>query len=183
MHQIISRFSVKCVHVGIVEEDMLEWFCYALEKRVVTTISALILLVPAISFSNIWTAVAYLGSFFYLRSRTSGYHANSFVGCLFISVILEATFLLFVLPILTIYMALILNLVSLVIVYLLAPYNHPNMHMTDQEIEGCRISARLRITMLSAMAILLYFCALKNISNGFTLGNTMTALLLLIKNK
>lgn len=180
MHQMINRICKQCVRLELVEDSMADWFCYALEKRISTFLSVPILLLFAMYISNIWTAIACIGSFFFLRVRAGGYHAKSFLGCIFFSVLLEITFLSFVLPLLTVFFVFFFNAVSLGIIFILAPFNHPNMHMTTEEIDACRVRVRIRSCLLTALIIISYYLGSKNIGDGLTIGNTMTALLLVI---
>lgn len=178
MHHILINFSDKYVKAEIIDKEMVDWFIYAVEKRVLTVITVSILYLIAALITNTWTAISYLLSFYFLRCRTSGYHANSYLGCLCCSILLEIFFLLILLPVLNKHIVYILNIVSLIIIFGLAPFNHPNMSMTAEEIRACRISARLRICGLVALGVTSYFSISKNLGEGITLGSTMTALLL-----
>lgn len=77
MKPLINKIARHCVEAGIVEETDLEWFIYGLEKRTITIIATVIFLLIAIYFSNLITAVTYLGSFYFLRVRTNGYHPSA----------------------------------------------------------------------------------------------------------
>lgn len=178
MHHILINFSDKYVKAGIIEKEMVDWFIYALEKRVITALTASILFLIASCIVRTWTAIGYLFSFYFLRCRTSGYHANSYIGCLCCSILLELFFLLILLPVLNNHVFYILNIASFIIICCLAPFNHPNMCMSAEEIKACRISARLRVCGLIAIGVVSYLYINKNLGEGITLGNTMTALLL-----
>lgn len=89
MHLIIDKVSARCLAAGIIEADELDWFGYAIEKRMTTLLTGTLLMLIAVAISDFWTAFFYLGSFYFLRVRTNGYHARGFVGCLGQSIILE----------------------------------------------------------------------------------------------
>lgn len=182
MQQLIAKISDICVGAKIVDENDYEWFCYALEKRLTSLITASFFLLIAVTMTDVVTAAAYLGSFYYLRTRTNGYHAKSFVGCICISLSLETTFLKFFLPILNVQIAIAINCINLIIVILFSPFNHPSMHMSREEIEACRMSARRRVLWLTAVMMLAYLFRMAELANGIVLGNTMAALLLSIAN-
>lgn len=182
MKPLINKIARHCVEAGIVEETDLEWFIYGLEKRTITIIATVIFLLIAIYFSNLITAVTYLGSFYFLRVRTNGYHAKKFSHCLLLSAFIELVFLLFVLPLLTAPIIYVLNITSFFVIFLFAPYNHPNMHLNQKEISVCRTSARMRISLLTVLATIFFSLGIEDGTKGITLGNTMTAVLLIIAN-
>lgn len=180
MQPIINKIAVRCVEAGIVEEDELDWFVYGLEKRVTTVITASFFLAVGTLAAGFWTTLSYLGSFYFLRVRANGYHAKSFLGCLTSSLLLELAFLLALRPLFNVYVFCALNLWSLVLVFALVPFNHPHMHLNRREEHACRVSARIRISVLTVLAIVFWFVGIKCVAEGIALGNTMTALLLVI---
>lgn len=180
MQNLVRRVADRCLKTGIVEVDDIEWFIYALEKRISTAVSSVFFLLIAVIVSDPLTAVSYLGSFYFLRIRTNGYHAKTFIGCLSFSLFLELAFILFILPRLTIRLTCILNAISFILIFFFAPFNHPNMHLNAQELIACRTSSRRRILILIALEIFLYALCVEKAVYGITLGNTMTAFLLVI---
>lgn len=183
MKQLINKLAIRCIAIGIVEEEDLEWFVYGVEKRVTSAIASVLFLLVAVVLSDVPTAIIYLTSFYFLRSRTNGYHAKTMTRCLFVSVIIELFFLLCILPNLTNNNVYLLNTISFLIIFIFAPYNHPNMHLSPSEERICQISSRIRITLLTASAFV--FCMLGKEWGyaGITLGNTMVAFLLLIAKR
>lgn len=180
MKPIIHRIANQCVESGIVEADDVEWFIYGLEKRFVTAATALLLLFIGGFLSDSKTAFAYLGSFYFLRVRTNGYHAATVKGCICVSVILEIGFLLIIRSMLFPFLSCILNLINCFLVFSFAPFNHPSMHMDEQELAECRKRSRIRISLLTLLSVVGYVFSLNWLGDGITLGNTMAALLLII---
>lgn len=180
MQKFFCRLAVRSTEAGIIEEDKAEWFIYGLEKRITTTITAFLLLLIATTISDILTALAYLGGFYFLRTRANGYHAKSFLGCLCLSIALELTFLFLIFPVLTDWAAWSLNLLSFAIIFLFAPFNHPNMHLDSHETAACRTASRIREVILSVITTIAYFLGVDHIWRGLILGNTMAALLLAV---
>lgn len=180
MHKLTSKLAYKCLTDGIIEENEIDWFIYGLEKRFATLISSIFFLIIAMHISNLWIAISYLGSFYFLRVRTNGYHAKNIFNCLALSALIEIVLLIYLLPQLTEKLVVWLNIASLIVIFSFAPYNHPNMHLSEEEILGCRTSARIRISILNLFVIIFYVLGITCISNGITLGNTMAALLLVI---
>ena len=180
MHSFLYRFASNCVEEKIIAQQELDWLVYGLERRITSTASAVFFLIVGIYLANALSVITFMVSFYFLRVRTNGYHANSFVACLFFSLVLEMIFLKFVLPIVNLLVFLLLNFASLFVIFLLAPFANRNMHLNEEEFKACRKSSRIRISALFAVAILLYTFGEFNVSKGITLGITMTALLLII---
>lgn len=98
MQKLMDMVTAKLVTEEVVKACDKEWFAYGLEKRVLTIFTAIPFLIIAIALSDIWTAVMYLCSFYFLRVRTNGYHAKTIVSCIAWSLILELCFVLWFLP-------------------------------------------------------------------------------------
>lgn len=182
MHALLYRFALGCVEEKIVDEAELDWLVYGLEKRITTAVTAGLFLLVGLHLANALSVVAFLISFYFLRVRTNGYHANSFLGCVAFSLLLELCFLKLVLPVLTQPTHVILNTVSLLAIFCFAPFANSNMHLDEREFVACRNGSRTRMGLLYATAILLSVFGETAVSRGITLGNTMTALLLAIAN-
>lgn len=73
MQKLMDMVTAKLVTEGVVKACDKEWFAYGLEKRILTIFTAIPFLIIAIALSDIWTAVMYLCSFYFLRVRTNGY--------------------------------------------------------------------------------------------------------------
>lgn len=180
MHSFLYRFASNCVEEKIIDQQELDWLVYGLERRITSTVTAVFFMLVGIYLANMLSVIAFMVSFYFLRMRTNGYHANSFIACLSFSLLLEIFFLKFVLPTLNLLLFLSLNFVSLLVVFLFAPFASRNMHLSEAELKACRKSSRIRISVLFTASILLYTFGELNISKGITLGITMTALLLII---
>ncbi len=180
MHSLLYRFALGCVEEKIIDEEELDWLVYGLEKRITTAVTAIFFLLIGIHLADALSVIAFLSSFYFLRVRTNGYHANSFLGCLIISLLLEGFFLKLVLPALNSSIFFLLNIADLGTIFLFAPFANRNMHLDGEEIRACRKTSRIRISLLFAASMLLYTFGELNISKGILLGNTMTALLLII---
>lgn len=180
MHSLLYRFALGCVEEKIIAEEELEWLVYGLEKRITTAITAIFFLLIGIHLADATSVIAFLSSFYFLRVRTNGYHANSFFGCLIISLLLEGFFLKLVLPALNSSIFFLLNIADFWTIFLFAPFTNRNMHLDDEELMACRKTSRIRISLLFTASMLLYTFDELNVSKGILLGNTMTALLLII---
>ena len=156
------------------------WFRYGLEKRM----STLIIFIPAfllgIYLSDFWATAVFFCSFFYLRSYTNGFHASSVQRCFICSIILEVIFLQFVQPQLSKNSTLlwIVYFISLTLILLFAPYRHPNIPLTKEELLACRKIVVQRIFILSGIIGFTWIFRLRRITCSIINGLAMAAFLL-----
>lgn len=180
MHSLLCRFAQGCVNKEIISCEELDWLVYGLEKRITTAIVAIAFFLVGLKVATMPTVISFLLCFYFLRVRTNGYHANSFAKCLILSLVLEIFFLMVLLPLLKTATLVCLNILSFVIIFVFAPFTSENMHLDKDEHAASRKTSRARICILSGLAILLYALGATETGKGITLGNTMTALLLII---
>lgn len=100
--------------------------------------------------------------------------------CLLYSLALELALLYLLLPELNTFWAFALNAICIACVFLLAPVNDRSIHLNAAELKACKRSGRARMLLLDALLIAAYLLSADSVVNGLTLGNTMTALLLVI---
>lgn len=180
LHSLLYRFALSCVEKRIIDQQELDWLVYGLEKRITTIVTAMFFMLIGIHLANMLSVFAFMSSFYFLRVRTNGYHANSFIACLIFSLLLELLFLKLMLPALNVFVFLFLNTVSFFIIFFFAPFANCNMHLDEDEFRACRKTSRIRISVLSTISVLLHISGKFDVSKGITLGSTMTALLLVI---
>ncbi len=179
MGKTIDRFSAYCVENGIISAEKAPWLVYALEKRVYTLVGMIPICILSFWLAGLWTGLAFLGSFILLRERTNGFHARTPGLCFILSLVTVAGFLL-LLPLLRPWLCLCLVAADAIAIFLLAPYKHPNMHLSADEVRACRKSARLRTALLCAGFAVFALIPLPAAGKGLTLGMTMAATLLCI---
>lgn len=178
MENLVDRIVSECVKKQIVESEDADWFRYGLEKRGVLIFVGIPFFVLAIWMTDIWGALSFFISFFTLRSRINGYHANTPFQCFVASVALEYVLLRLLYPHLSNGGALIIMIASVVVIYLCAPYNHPNMQLTEKEVAVCRNSARMRSAILFLIAAISMLLGETQVAKGISLGSAMAAFLL-----
>lgn len=178
MTTLINAIVCYCIQNQIILPGQETWFRYGLEKR----ISGIYVLLPcailALILSDLWTASSFLVSFYYLRSRTGGYHAHTPFLCLCSSILLLLLFFLVLLPILNTTLIIVLIVISLIIVFVLAPINHPNMHLSRDEYQACKQCSHKRVLKLSASTLILNYFGVFSCARGIALGCTLVSLLI-----
>lgn len=178
INSIYDRITQYCVQNGIVAEEDVPWLRYGIEKRVATVLCGIPCFLLAVCLSDIITSISFFASFFLLRRRTGGYHAKTTWGCLAASVFIEVFFFCVVYPLLNSRSILLLNAAVAFLIFLLAPHNHPNMHLSDDEIIVLRKSARTTTLLLVSIVMLSQIIGLSSVSRGLTIGTAMAAFML-----
>lgn len=178
MTSFISKLSAICVENNIINEADVPWLEYGIETRITAIIGLVPFTILAIKLSDIPTTLAFLATFNFLRKRVGGYHANSVLGCMLLSLFLEVLFLGAFLPKLNMVVFFISNGVSLAIIYFMAPYVHPNMNFSKDEIYALHNSAKRRVMQITVFTLACYFFNFSSIAKGLTAGTAMTAFML-----
>lgn len=174
----VESFVSKCVESGYISCNKAPWLTYALEKRISSVIITIPLLFLGTKISSISVAIAFYVSSRSIRSYTNGVHAKSLIGCFCGSIICEICFLGIFRSILTVELKIIFMLVSLILIWLLAPYNHPNMALSKEEIHLCASKAKRRVLLLAVATLILDAASVHDAAEGILLGLVMTAIML-----
>lgn len=176
----VETFIAKCVESGYISQDKAPWLRYALEKRILSVIITIPLLYVGTKISSFNAAIAFYISIRSIRSYTNGVHAKSFIGCFCVSLISEICFLAVLRHLLTFEIKIILTLISLILIWYLAPYNHPNMALSEEEISLCASKAKKRTIVMVAVTLVLEAISVLDAAEGILLGLMMTAMMLVI---
>lgn len=179
MKYIKSLVSV-CVQRGYVTQERAPWLQYAIEKRVSSLIVFSLLIVLGMRLAPTETVMMFIISFCTLRSKTSGVHAKTLLGCIVYSIGSEIFFLK-VLPLLwnhslsNVFLGLALGSIRM-----LAPYNHPNMNLSVTEAKECKKKAKKLSECWFIAIIMLRILQLTTWADGIVLGIIMSAFMLVL---
>ena len=176
----VETFITACIDRGYITAEKAPWLQYALEKRITSLIAMIPLLLIGILISSLEETMAFYISFGMLRRYINGIHARNFSRCLFWSIVCEIAFLGFLARILTLKSRIILLLVSLNSIWFLAPYNHPNMALSEEEVAACAVCAKKTAIQLFVAIIILYLLTLDHLADGVLLGFIMATTMLVI---
>jgi len=177
---MIARITEYCVRKDIISSNDAEWFSYGLVQRSEKLITICFLFPLGWLLSSFSTSLAFYLSFFLLRTRANGYHAKTSAGCLLFSVCSECVLFLLILPYLKSATSLWILALSTITIFWLAPYNHPNLHMTKEELAASRHMARLTVLILDMALILSLSTKFYAFASGIVLGLGFTAFLLIV---
>ena len=174
MKQIESLVD-SCVSKGYITHELAPWLHYGIERRVMTLVISVPMLIIGSVISSPAMSFSFYASFYLLRSRTNGIHAKTPGRCFWLSIIGEYIFLGLLSRIWNISLAIILLMPSVVSIIFLAPFNHPNMNLSTDEISGCRKSARRRLIALLGLLIVFHVIQQDQLATGISLGIVMVA--------
>jgi len=178
MHSLVVKLADYCVDKKIIESEHTEWFVYGLKKRFYTVFVAIPFLILATVLSSVPCAISFFFAFFILRGYIGGFHASTIWWCLIISLLSESVILCLVYPFLSGIVIACITILCVFCIFALAPYNHPNMHWTNEELVACRKISRLRSVLLSAGIVISSILGFSEIAKGFTLGIALATAML-----
>lgn len=159
----IDSFVSICIDNGYITREHAPWLRYGIEKRITTLLITIPMIIVGSLLSSPTMALSFYFSFCFLRSRTNGFHAKSFGGCLIISILTEAFALGVLSRVWDETIAITLLIASAISIYALAPYNHPNMDLSREELVECAQSAKRRL--LTLILFLVVCCAFSSGEN------------------
>ena len=142
-----------------IEPDQAEWFQYGLTRRMIGSLTFL-LLIPVGAILAGWVgSFLYLYTFRFLRTRTGGYHAKTPHSCLLTS--LGTMFAALTLA-KNIHSPLLIGAVlfaAALCIFVLAPANNASLHLEANEIAAIRPRICLRLACVILIScLMLYIC-------------------------
>lgn len=174
----IKNLSNYCVDKGIIAEDKSEWFQYGIERRLISILIGCPFFVLALILTDFSVSASFFLSFYYLRSRTNGFHAKSVHACLIISLLCESFFLTVFYYSLTPIIMIGVNITSIVLVLMLAPYKDSSFPLSNDEFCAIKKSSRIRVIILAIIVCISSLLGQHELSKGITTGVAMAVSLL-----
>lgn len=179
MIAVINKFAEECVERGYITQDQVPFFVYRLECKYTCGVVGIPFFMLGAAISSPLVALFFYIGFYILRTRTSGIHAKRVSQCMVASLVCEVFFLGLLFRVLSIGLQVGLLMLSILVVFLLAPYRDPNIDFTDVEYVACSKSSKRRMTVLIIVVIILHVCGQHSLAKGMSLGIIMAATLLL----
>ena len=176
----VDSFVGMCVHREYLSQDEAQWLRYALERRIISITTFIPLAIIGCLITDPSTVLAFFITFCTLRTRTNGFHAKSVSRCFLYSLLGELLFLNVLPSVWNDIIAFIALTASGLLIWFLAPFNHPNMNFSSEEVNACAKSAKERLSMLFFTLVVLYVWKQHQLALGILLGIVMTASTLII---
>lgn len=169
-----------CIEKGYVTSEKAPWLHYALEKRITSVAIFIPLCAIGLLLTNAATLLSFYITFYLLRSLTNGWHAKTFLRCYICSIVGEVAFLGALLDFWNPVLARISTVAASVLIWILAPFNDPNIGLTADETVECKRIIKRRLLLLTIAITMLRFMRDTHFACGAELGILMTALTLLL---
>lgn len=178
MDLLVNKLVTYCISNHYVDSSKEEWLRYGFEMRLATLLVLIPFIALACALTNLPCALSFFVSFFYLKRFTSGYHAKSPYTCLLASLLIELFFLCVYCPLLDYRRVILADTFCVIGIFKMAPYNHPNIHLTAEEQNTLQHASRRSVIVLSVGSVLCFEFELTSIAVGITTGMSMAVFLL-----
>lgn len=175
VNAICERITEYCICNGIVTDDNIPWLRYCIEKRLSTLLCGIPFFILAVYLSDIPTAFSFYLSFYQMRKKAGGFHSETILGCIFTSVAIELLFMGIISPLLNSFNIYVISVANAIIFFLLAPHNHPNMHLSVEEVFALKKSAKMTVVVFTCFIVLSQKISLFSVAKGLTVGSAMAA--------
>ena len=178
MHQLALRIVDWCVRHRLLDVKDTEILLYRVEMRLTTIVGGIFLFGFSCILSNFLTATCFFLTYFYVRKYANGYHAKTFLACFVISMLGAISSLYLVYFVLPVDLQPVIAGCSFLLVSMLAPFNHPAIHLTDQEAMACNKSASYRSFFVFVCSCVSYATGMNSVGYGITAGSLLVSFML-----
>lgn len=178
MQKLVDTITRYCIDEELIKSEEAPWFRYVLAKKISTILVGIPFLILAFAISNFLSAISFFATYFFVRKYIGGFHAKTVLGCLSFSLLMELVFLGVLPYLITTPVLLGILGISVLAILTLAPYNHPNLHLTHEEKKACRKRGCKRICAASFIGAVACLTGYREIANGCTIGIAMATSLL-----
>lgn len=157
LEKMVNSIVTQMSDEKLIEESQKENYVYALLTLTEKIITVGTIIGISICMERFISTVLFLLLFLKLRKRTGGFHFDDFLTCYF-GTIFSYLMIVFVSELLVNNQGILFGMltVSIGIIEWIGTVNHPNIHMTDNELARAKQAARI-IVLIEAMLI---FCFL-----------------------
>lgn len=148
----LANYLTRCLIANdIVEKEQEEEYVYGFQKLLGKVLNYTTLLLLSIHNKVLVPGMILMFVFFSLRERTGGYHAKTPLRCYLGTVASYFLMIRILIPAIMgkhfTYTTIVV--ISILVVFIFAPVNHPNLLLDRQEIEVCRQSSRWLVLMVA----------------------------------
>lgn len=147
-----ANYLTKCLIANdIVEKEQEEEYIYGFQKLLGKILNYTTLVLLSLYNEVLVPGIIFMIVFFSLRERTGGYHAKTPLRCYLGTV--GSYFLMIRIAAPAImgkdFIYIIIVVISILVIFIFAPVNHPNLLLDEQEIEVCRRSSRWLVILVA----------------------------------
>lgn len=181
MGKIAGFLTGQLLAYNLIEESEQELYEYGLERVLSKVISYSAFLVLALCIRQFIPTVLFLGFLLTLRGRTGGYHASTELRCFVSSMGICVLAVKVLIPFLVLHKGILgtLYVISVAIIFLWAPINHPNVDFSIQEIQQYRWRARKVLIQEMLLVILMWIVQVREEYSVSAMAGTIVCALLM----
>ncbi|MCM1500467.1 MAG: accessory gene regulator B family protein [Clostridium sp.] len=153
---------------NLIEKRMEEYYIYVLESLTENVITLGSILLLSLVFNIVFPTVLFLVFFMSLRKRTGGFHLNSFIQC-YLGTISIYVSVIFVNSCLMRFPQILLGMtfLSICVIELIGTVNHPNMHMSIEELVEAKKAARIIAALEGSIISFFAYVGVKMVYIGY----------------
>lgn len=159
----------------IITAEQVEWCRYALLRRLFSLGVCSLLVVLGTLIAGFWPALLFTAGQLFLSKRTNGYHAHTEFGCIVVSTLFVIT-AMWLLPRVVFELYLIILFGGSLCVFMLAPVNNGKIHLSERELGAMRWRGWLRVLILIAASLVLYYNGAFELAVSLALSIFFTAI-------
>lgn len=182
-----GKIADSLIHAGVAPTEDKALYEYGIRQGILTVINILTAVLIGLLLGMVWQTVVFLIAYTPIRTNAGGYHA----GTPFMCYLLSIPMMLAVLSGIKFipwngYLVLIVIICAGIAVFLLAPVEDMNKPLDQLEVKVYKKRSRIILTILSIVAVILWFAGIKQSSLSIVMALGMIAIMLVfgvIKNR
>ncbi len=157
MGKIAGFLTERLLVYNLIEESEQELYQYGIERLLSKLINYSVFFVVAFCIGKVIPTVLFLSFLFLLRGRTGGYHASTELRCFVSSLAIYVAMMEWGIPLLVQFPVGKWSAfgIAIVIIYMWAPVNHPNVDFSTEELAQYRLRARRVLVIESGLILLM----------------------------
>lgn len=159
----------------IITAEQAEWCSYTLFHRLLSLGMCSLLVMLGTLIAGFWPALLFTTGQLFLNKRTNGYHAHTELGCIAVSTLFIIT-AMWLLPRIVFELYLIFLFGGSLCVFMLAPVNNGKIHLSEKELRAMRWRGWLRVLILVAASLALYYNGAFELAVSLALSIFFTAI-------
>ena len=181
MYTISKKFVEHLIIQNLLSADKFDIYIYSLHKRLFSFLCQLTLIITGCIFFNVIEVILFSFIFKYLRSYTGGYHARTELLCFILSNLTLIFGLIIASAIKEHYLFLsILDILSVFIIILFSPVNHPNLKLTQIEMYAMQSVVHKRLIITVSLILILDIIKYENYSTIASIALIFTAISIIL---
>lgn len=183
MNCLADYLTRQLINSKIIEEEQKEEYLYGFEKILGKVLNYTTMIIISIYYDVLVSGIIFMVVFFSLRERTGGYHMKTAFRCYLGTV---GSFLLVIRVAVPVIIGKILvysgiMITSIIVIFLFAPINHPNLMLSELEKEMCQRASRWLIILVAGCIGIGYVLQIKEIWITYAvMGAGLDAVMLLV---